>query len=137
ANEQGTGLHHNVRHRHHGVGSRPCGKLADSLSEFSTGRDPTPYTDPSVSSSTPRTVFAILAAISFSHLLNDLVQSLLPAIYPMLKTRFALDFWQVGLITLTNQLTASLLQPLVGLYTDRRPQPYLLSVGMAVTLCGL
>ena len=90
-----------------------------------------------MSSSTPRTVFAVLAAISFSHLLNDLVQSLLPAIYPMLKTQFALDFWQIGLITLTNQLTASLLQPLVGLYTDRRPQPYLLAAGMTVTLAGL
>ena len=95
------------------------------------------YTGPIVSSSTQRTVFAVLAAISFSHLLNDLVQSLLPAIYPMLKTRFALDFWQIGLITLTNQLTASLLQPLVGLYTDRRPQPYLLAAGMGVTLSGL
>ena len=90
-----------------------------------------------MSSSQSRTVFAILAAISFSHLLNDLVQSLLPAIYPMLKAQFALDFWQIGLITLTNQLTASLLQPLVGLYTDRRPQPYLLAGGMAVTLAGL
>jgi FSR family fosmidomycin resistance protein-like MFS transporter len=90
-----------------------------------------------VSSSQSRTVFAVLAAISFSHLLNDLVQSLLPAIYPMLKARFALDFWQVGLITLTNQLTASLLQPFVGLYTDRRPQPYSLAVGMTVTLTGL
>ena len=92
---------------------------------------------PSVSSSTERTVFAVLAAISFSHLLNDLVQSLLPAIYPMLKTQFSLDFWQIGLITLTNQLTASLLQPLVGLYTDRKPQPYLLAGGMGVTLVGL
>jgi FSR family fosmidomycin resistance protein-like MFS transporter len=95
------------------------------------------YTDPSVPSSPSRTVFVILGAISFSHLLNDLVQSLLPAIYPMLKAQFALDFWQVGLITLTNQLTASLLQPLVGLYTDRRPQPYLLAGGMTVTLTGL
>ena len=72
-----------------------------------------------MSSPTERTVFAVLAAISFSHLLNDLVQSLLPAIYPMLKAEFSLDFAQIGLITLTNQLTASLLQPLVGLYTDR------------------
>ena len=71
-----------------------------------------------------RTVFTILAAISFCHLLNDLVQSLLPAIYPLLKTAFRLDFGQIGLITLTNQLTASLLQPVVGLYTDRKPQPY-------------
>jgi FSR family fosmidomycin resistance protein-like MFS transporter len=90
-----------------------------------------------VSSSTSRTVFLVLAAISVSHLLNDMMQSLLPAIYPMLKSRFALDYWQIGLITLTNQLTASLLQPVVGLYTDRRPQPYSLAVGMTVTLIGL
>jgi MFS transporter, FSR family, fosmidomycin resistance protein len=90
-----------------------------------------------VSSSTAKTVFAVLAAISFSHLLNDMIQSLLPAIYPMLKARFRLDFWQVGLITLTNQLTASLLQPVVGLYTDKRPQPYSLAAGMTVTLTGL
>lgn len=82
-------------------------------------------------------MFAVLAAISFSHFLNDLVQSLLPAMYPMLKSRFALDFWQIGLITLTNQLTASLLQPIVGFYTDRRRQPYLLAMGMTVTLVGL
>lgn len=90
-----------------------------------------------MSSPVPRTVFAVLAAITLSHLLNDLVQSLLPAIYPMLKTKFHLDFWQIGLITLTNQLTASLLQPVVGLYTDKRPQPYSLALGMVVTLIGL
>jgi FSR family fosmidomycin resistance protein-like MFS transporter len=90
-----------------------------------------------VSSSTSRTVFLVLAAISVSHLLNDMMQSLLPAIYPMLKSRFELDYWQIGLITLTNQLTASLLQPVVGYYTDRRPQPYSLAVGMLVTLVGL
>ncbi|HJY07314.1 MAG TPA: MFS transporter [Bryobacteraceae bacterium] len=78
-----------------------------------------------------------MAAISFSHLLNDMMQSLLPAIYPILKSSFRLDFGQVGLITLTYQLTASLLQPLVGLYTDRRPQPYSLPVGMGFTLTGL
>jgi FSR family fosmidomycin resistance protein-like MFS transporter len=82
-------------------------------------------------------VFPILAAISFSHLLNDMVQSLLPAIYPILKQTFRLDFTQVGLITLTYQLTASLLQPLIGYYTDRRPKPFALPVGMAFTLVGL
>ena len=90
-----------------------------------------------MSSPAPRTVFAVLAAITLSHLLNDLVQSLLPAIYPILKTNFKLDFWQIGLITLTNQLTASLLQPVVGYYTDKRPQPYSLAAGMVVTLIGL
>lgn len=83
------------------------------------------------------TLFAVLAAISFSHMLNDLIQSLIPAIYPMLKARFQLSFAQVGLITLTFQLTASLLQPMVGLYTDRRPLPYSLVIGMSSTMCGL
>jgi FSR family fosmidomycin resistance protein-like MFS transporter len=79
----------------------------------------------------------ILAAISVSHLLNDLIQSLLPAIYPILKSSFHLDFGQIGLLTLTFQLTASLLQPLVGMYTDRKPQPFSLVVGMGFTLVGL
>ncbi len=86
---------------------------------------------------TGRTAFLVLAAISFCHLLNDMMQSLLPAIYPMLKTSFGLDFVQVGMITLTYQLTASLLQPLVGLYTDRHPKPYSLATGMSFTLTGL
>jgi FSR family fosmidomycin resistance protein-like MFS transporter len=83
------------------------------------------------------TAFRILAAISFCHLLNDMMQSVIPAVYPILKTSYHLDFGQIGLITLTIQLTASLLQPLVGLYTDHRPTPYSLSVGMAFTLAGL
>lgn len=84
-----------------------------------------------------RTVFAVIAAVSFCHALNDLIQSLVPAIYPLLKASYALDFGQVGLITLTFQLTASLLQPFVGLYTDRNPQPYSLMVGMGSSLLGL
>ncbi|PYU70837.1 MAG: MFS transporter [Acidobacteria bacterium] len=84
-----------------------------------------------------KTVFKILLAISFCHLLNDTVQSVIPAIYPLLKNSFHLDFGQVGLIALTLQLTASILQPLVGLYTDRRPQPYSLAIGMGITLVGL
>jgi len=79
----------------------------------------------------------VLAAISFSHLLNDTVQSLVPAIYPLLKSAFALTFAQVGLMTLTLQLSASLLQPVVGLYTDRRPTPYSLVIGMGFSLVGL
>jgi MFS transporter, FSR family, fosmidomycin resistance protein len=82
-------------------------------------------------------VFTILVAISFCHFLNDLVQSLIPAIYPLLKESFHLDFAQIGLITLTFQLTASLLQPVVGWYTDRRPMPYSLPFGMSATLVGL
>ncbi len=83
------------------------------------------------------TVLLILVAASFSHLLNDTIQSLIPAIYPVLKESFRLNFGQIGLITLSFQLTASLLQPLVGLYTDHRPQPFSLAVGMALSLVGL
>jgi FSR family fosmidomycin resistance protein-like MFS transporter len=83
------------------------------------------------------TAVAVLAGISVSHLLNDTIQSLIPAIYPMLKAAFALSFAQVGLLTLAQQLTASLLQPLVGWYTDRRPMPYSLVVGMGFSLVGL
>ena len=82
-------------------------------------------------------MYPILAAVSFSHLLNDMIQSLLPAIYPILKASFRLNFVEIGLITLTYQLTASLLQPFVGLYTDRSPKPFSLPVGMTFTLLGL
>src|SRR5467141_1581224 len=84
-----------------------------------------------------KTAFNILGAISVCHLLNDMLSSLLPSIYPLLKDSFHLDFAQVGLITLTYQTTASLLQPLVGYYTDRKPMPYSLPVGMGLTLAGL
>jgi len=84
-----------------------------------------------------QTTLSILVALSCSHMLNDLVQSLLPAIYPIIKDSLALDFGQIGLITFVFQLTASLLQPLVGLYTDRHPQPYSLAVGMCCSLAGL
>jgi len=82
-------------------------------------------------------LFRVLTAVSFCHLLNDMVQSLLPSIYPILKSSFGLDFGQIGLITLTYQITASLLQPFIGNYTDRRPLPYSLPLGMTVTLAGL
>jgi len=90
-----------------------------------------------VRASIERVTVPILAAISVSHLLNDLIQSLLPAIYPILKADFQLDFGQIGLLTLTFQLTASLLQPLVGTFTDKKPQPFSLVVGMGFTLIGL
>ena len=83
------------------------------------------------------TAFAVLVALSVSHLLNDTIQSLIAAVYPVLKESYALTFTQIGLITLAFQCTASLLQPLVGLYTDRRPLPFSLALGMGVTLCGL
>lgn len=84
-----------------------------------------------------RIALPILAMLSVCHLLNDMIQSLLPAIYPLLKDAFKLDFGQIGLITLTFQVTASLLQPLVGIYTDKRPMPYSLAIGMGFTLAGL
>ncbi|MHA4866658.1 MFS transporter [Duganella sp. PWIR1] len=79
----------------------------------------------------------ILGAVALVHLLNDLTQAMLPSIYPMLKAEFGLSFTQVGLITLTFQCTASLLQPWIGLYTDRRPMPFLLPIGMVATLIGV
>jgi MFS transporter, FSR family, fosmidomycin resistance protein len=82
-------------------------------------------------------VFTILWALSFCHLLNDMIASLVPAIYPLFKHEFALDYAEIGLITLTYQCTASIFQPLVGLYTDRRAQPYSLACGMGFTLLGL
>jgi len=84
-----------------------------------------------------QTVFLVLFAISFSHLLNDMVQSLMPAIYPIIKTSFHLNFSQIGLITLVFQMSASILQPFVGLYTDKKSHPYSLPVGMGFTLIGL
>ena len=84
-----------------------------------------------------RTSYAVLMMISFCHFLNDMIQSLLPAIYPILKGNFHLDFGQVGMITFTNQLTASVLQPVVGTYTDKRPKPFSLTIGMGFTLVGL
>ena len=84
-----------------------------------------------------RTVFAILFALSFSHLINDTIQSLVPSVYPILKESYHLDFGQIGLITLAFQLTASFLQPVVGFATDKRPAPFSLAVGMAFSLAGL
>ena len=83
------------------------------------------------------TIYSILGAISFCHLLNDLMQALLPAIYPIIKGGFDLSFVQIGSLTLTYQVTASLLQPLIGRYTDRNPTPYLLPVGMAFSMTGM
>ena len=86
---------------------------------------------------TEKTGFRVLGAISFAHFLNDMIQSLILSIYPLLKDNFHLSFAQIGLITLTYQITASILQPVVGLYTDKHPKPYSLAVGMGFTLVGL
>ncbi len=83
------------------------------------------------------TIYSILFTISFTHLLNDMMQSVIPAIYPMIKENFKLSFTEIGLITFTFQLTASLLQPFVGHFTDKTPRPYSLAIGMGFTLTGL
>src|SRR5262252_2176490 len=96
-----------------------------------------PVTTPEPVSQASRRLFRVLAAVSFCHLLNDMVQSLLPSIYPILKSSFHLNFSHLGYLTLTYQIVASLLQPVVGRYTDSRPVPYALSIGMTFTLFGL
>jgi FSR family fosmidomycin resistance protein-like MFS transporter len=92
---------------------------------------------PARSSSADGTVMAILLAVSFSHFLNDVMQSLISSLYPMLKNDYKLDFWQIGLLTTTFQVTASLLQPVIGMYTDKKPLPFSLPFGMCLTLIGL
>jgi len=84
-----------------------------------------------------RTLYSILFTIAFTHFINDLLQAVIPSVYPMLKTNFHLSFTQIGMITFTFQLMASLLQPFVGIYTDKHPQPYSLAIGMSFTLAGL
>jgi FSR family fosmidomycin resistance protein-like MFS transporter len=84
-----------------------------------------------------KTIYTILFTISFTHLLNDMMQSVIPAIYPLIKQKFHFSFTQIGMITLAFQLTASLLQPFVGFYTDRKPRPFSLAIGMGFTLAGL
>jgi FSR family fosmidomycin resistance protein-like MFS transporter len=107
--------------------------LSERYDRYNTGLVRTSQTDASVAP----TAYAVLAAVSVSHLLNDTVQSLLPAIYPLLKVSFGLTFSQIGMMTLALMLTASVLQPVVGLITDRRPAPLALVGGMTVTLAGL
>jgi FSR family fosmidomycin resistance protein-like MFS transporter len=105
-----------------------------SLSSAAVAVDAPPHSPPSPSSGF---AYRIVGAAAFAHLLNDLIQALLPSIYPMLKTDFSLSFAQIGWIALAYQITASLLQPWIGLYTDKHPQPYLLPAGMTVTLIGI
>ena len=83
------------------------------------------------------TIFPILVAISFAHLLNDMMQSVIPSIYPIIKDEYGLSFIQIGIITLVFQMTSSILQPLVGLYSDRHPHPFSLSTGMLFTFAGI
>lgn len=104
--------------------------LPDNAAMQKTATAPAPLT-------AQATTFPILVSLGFCHLLNDLMQSLLPALYPMLKAELHLSYGQIGLITLAFMLTASLLQPTIGIYTDRKPQPYSLAIGMGGTLTGL
>ena len=113
------------------MSANPAVAAADSIPAIAANDDVASVT------TAQKTVFGVLGAVSFSHFLNDLIQSLLPSIYPMLKTSYALDFGQIGLLTFTYQITASLLQPVVGAYTDRKPLPYSLPLGMTFTLMGL
>ena len=126
-------------HRHRVVGSNPClyyGHMTDST--LADGAAPQTNTvSPAPAASTGSTTFAVILSLSFCHLLNDMMQSLVPALYPILKENYVLSFSQIGFITLAFQFTASMLQPLVGMYTDKKPQPYSLVVGMGFTLAGL
>jgi len=92
---------------------------------------------PATRSQAPTSALGILLALSLSHMLNDSIQALIPAVYPLFKQTFGLTFTEIGLITLTFQMTGSIFQPLVGMYTDHRPKPYSLAVGMGITLIGL
>jgi len=115
--------------------SRPAQDLSATSAEAPTS--PLQVEPPPVSINAANTALGILAAISFCHLLNDMMQSLLPALYPMLKSGYGLTFTQIGLLTFTFQFTASILQPLVGALADKTPRPYSLAVGMGFTLIGL
>lgn len=110
-------------------------KSPDVVSIIETSQSLTAATKSPASAT--KLVLPIIAAVSFVHLLNDLIQAILPAIYPMLKLEYALSFTQLGLITLVFQITASVLQPAVGFYTDKHPKPMLLPLGMVFTLVGL
>ncbi len=109
--------------------------MTDSAAALPASPDMLPPTAPRQDG--PKLVVQIVGAVAFAHLLNDLIQAVLPAIYPMLKEKYHLSFGQIGWIALIYQVTASLLQPWVGLYTDKRPLPYLLPLGMIVTLAGV
>jgi MFS transporter, FSR family, fosmidomycin resistance protein len=112
--------------------------LADTTSAGPIAIDAAPpVAVPAARSGAEKTVLTVILAVSVCHFINDVMQSLLSALYPMLKTDYGLDFWQIGLLTFTFQVTASLLQPLIGLYTDRRPLPYSLPVAMAFSAAGL
>src|ERR1700749_902590 len=107
------------------------------MSSIARTVSPDPLTSARPQHSNEKLVLSILLAAAFCHFLNDMVQSLIPAIYPILKATFHLDFGQIGTITLTYQITASLLQSLLGPFNDRHPRPNSLAIGMGFTLIGL
>ncbi len=113
------------------------GEMSDNTMAAGVAPTASPAATAAISASANSTTFAVILSLSFCHLLNDMMQSLVPALYPILKDSYALSFGQIGLITLAFQCTASMLQPVVGMYTDRKPQPYSLMVGMGFTLVGL
>jgi MFS transporter, FSR family, fosmidomycin resistance protein len=122
--------------------AQPAGRTVDDTAQTAKSLATASSSPQSAAQSLPQSAaqsaaMPVVLALSFAHLLNDMMQSLLPAIYPIIKTSYGLDFGQIGLITLAFQLTASLLQPVVGIVTDRHPQPYSAVAGMAGTLLGL
>jgi len=122
------------------VVGRRAGPYYGAMSDNTMAANAAPVTSASPApsaASTNSTTFAVILSLSFCHLLNDMMQSLVPALYPILKDSYELSFGQVGLITLAFQFTASMLQPVVGMYTDKKPQPYSLVAGMGFTLVGL
>src|SRR6266481_5969888 len=120
------------------AGTDDCYAVAMGDGSFASGTTSAPAAvSPRAGTPIIDTTFTVILSLSFCHLLNDMMQSLVPALYPILKTSYGLSFSQVGLITLAFQCTASMLQPVVGLYTDRHPQPYSLTAGISLTLIGL
>lgn len=100
-------------------------------------KEESPIHNPEETALAERTIYSVLFALSLSHMLNDTLQSIIPAIYPLIKGPFKLSFLQIGIITLVYQMTASILQPFIGMYTDKKPHPYSLVAGMILTLSGL
>src|SRR6185503_515001 len=115
----------------------PKGSRAFFMSKAQPIAQQTEARPPLPAAEAPASAMAILFALSFCHLLNDAIQALIPAIYPLLKNSFKLSFTQIGLITLTFQMVGSIFQPVVGFYTDKYPKPYSLVFGMGVTWCGV
>jgi FSR family fosmidomycin resistance protein-like MFS transporter len=130
--------HVEIQGRRRGCVANSGAGIALSAAQETTRPAPeTPFSGPAARAAVETTTLAVLLGVSVSHMLNDMMQSLAPALYPVFRNEFGLTFFQTGLITFTFQATASLLQPVVGLYTDRRPLPFLLPIAMVFTFFGL